>query len=164
MTSNLGSELIRQESMGFNHTHGNKKTDREEKQKEMEEQIKDILHKNFRPEFLNRVDEMVIFHSLSRENLSEIIELQLEEIKQRVEEKGLHLKISARAKKLLGDKGYSPEFGARPLKRVMQKEILDKLALMMIKGETEDKGTISIDAQKDEMVLKPLKQKAAVKK
>jgi len=160
MTSNLGSEMIRAGTMGF---EDGKAKDGEVKEDEMRERVMEILHKNFRPEFLNRVDEIVIYHPLALEQIEKIVDLQMELIKTRVAQQGLTLKISTKAKKLMAKKGFDPVFGARPLKRVLQKEILDKLALKMIKGETEKGTLVEIDAKDDEVAIKA-KTKATVKK
>ena len=159
MTSNLGSEMIRARAMGFSA----KAEEEETGEQEMRERVLGILNKNFRPEFLNRVDEVIFFHPLSRSHIGEIVDLQLVEIQRRLTERNLKLTVTAAAKKLLGEKGYDPVFGARPLKRVLQKEVLDRLALLMIKGETEKDDVVEIDARAGEIKLR-VTSHATVKK
>ncbi|MBI4050815.1 MAG: ATP-dependent chaperone ClpB [Candidatus Doudnabacteria bacterium] len=160
MTSNLGSEMIRTTSMGFSAEHGKQ----EVSEPQMRERVLDILNKNFRPEFLNRIDEIIIFHPLSKEHLQQIVELQLAEIQKRLIPQGVVLKVKAPAKKFLAEKGYDPVFGARPLKRLLQKEILDKMALQLIKGEIEKGSTLEVDAKKEGLVFNIAHEKEVVKK
>ena len=160
MTSNLGSEMIRTQAIGF--AEGGAKPQVEEK--EMREHVLDVLHKHFRPEFLNRIDEVIIFHPLQKKHIEKIVELQLSLIANRLLTRGVTLKIKPAAKKLLSEKGYDPIFGARPLKRVLQKEILDRLALLMIKGELEKNEAIDIDAKKEEIVLERARENEPAKK
>lgn len=159
MTSNLGSEMIRAGNMGFEAGTTTQTSD-----KEIREKVLSILHKHFRPEFLNRVDETVIFHSLDETHIEKIVDLQLAQIEKRLAVQGIGIKVTAAAKKVLAKKGFDPIFGARPLKRVLQKEILDKLALMMIKEEIEKDETITVTTKGDAIELKASKQKATVKK
>lgn len=153
MTSNIGSDIILQlgskREIGFEEEKKRNKTDEEV----MREKIMKMLQERFKPEFLNRVDEITIFHALNESQLAEIVELQLKEVGKRLAEKKLKLKVSDKAKKLLAKKGYDPLFGARPLKRVIQTKILDPLALKMIEGKL-NKKTIEIDVRGDEIVLK----------
>lgn len=160
MTSNLGSEMIRTETIGFSEHAGTG----EIAESEMRERVLTILQKHFRPEFLNRIDETIIFHPLSRAHIEAIIELQLQLIEKRLNERDITLKVSSGAKKLLVQQGYDPVFGARPLKRALQKEILDRLALLMIKGEAEAGNTIEIESKKGQIALRAVAEKAAVKK
>ncbi|MBI4049824.1 MAG: ATP-dependent chaperone ClpB [Candidatus Doudnabacteria bacterium] len=160
MTSNLGSEMIRTQVLGFSENRG----EAEASEAQMRERVLDILHKHFRPEFLNRIDEIIIFHPLKKEHIEKIVELQLEQIADRLLEHGLTLRVGAPAKKLLSDKGYDPIFGARPLKRLIQKEILDRLALLMIKGEAERGDIIDVSAKKGEISFRPLRIAAVAKK
>jgi ATP-dependent Clp protease ATP-binding subunit ClpB len=162
MTSNLGSEMIRSQAIGFEAEQKNQKT--EVSENEMRDHVLEILNKHFRPEFLNRVDEIIIFHPLAKRQLEKIVELQLELIQKRVAERGVVLKFKPAAKKLLADKGFDPVYGARPLKRALQREILDKLALLMIKGEIEKGQSLEIDTKKDEIVLHPVHEAEPAKK
>ncbi len=160
MTSNLGSEMIRSHTVGFDDGHGKQ----ESSEAEMRERVQDILNKNFRPEFLNRIDEIIIFHPLAKKLIEKIVDIQLVLVEKRLAERGVGLRIKPQAKKLLAEKGYDPIFGARPLKRTIQKEILDRLALQMIKGEVEKGATLEIDAKKDEIIFHVVHEAEPAKK
>jgi ATP-dependent Clp protease ATP-binding subunit ClpB len=134
MTSNIGSQMI-QELAG-----------KEGAEWEIEGQMRTLLRNHFRPEFLNRIDEIVIFHGLGKEHLKHIVEIQLQNLEKRLQNRGLHLKISDSAKAQLADRGYDPIFGARPLKRVIQQEIENPLATHILDGEYAEGDTVSIDA------------------
>lgn len=153
MTSNLGNELIKQYSIGFS-SGENEEQDKKIRQEEIREKIDSVLRDHFKLEFLNRIDEIVIFRSLSKENLEKIVDLELAKLEERLKNKNIALKISARAKKRLAEKGYDPTFGARPLKRVIQNMILDELSLNIIEGKIQDGDKISLDVgQKDNILL-----------
>jgi ATP-dependent Clp protease ATP-binding subunit ClpB len=107
------------------------------------------VRNHFKPEFLNRIDEIVVFHRLGREHLAEIVDLQLDELRTRLAERGLGLELSDAAKEHLGDAGYDPDFGARPLKRVIQKELADQIALGVLKSDYHDGDIVSVDAAPD---------------
>ncbi len=160
MTSNLGSEMIRTQVLGFE----DGKNKEQSSETEMRERVLDILNKNFRPEFLNRIDEIIIFHPLSKKLIEKIVDLQLQLIMTRVKEKGLTLKVKPAAKKLLAEKGFDPVYGARPLKRALQKEILDKLALLMIKGQAEKGSIIEIETKNDDIILRTVHEAEPAKK
>jgi len=160
MTSNLGSEMIRKQGLGF----AENRQGAEISEKEMREQVLDILNKHFRPEFLNRIDEIVIFHPLSKKQIDDIVDLQIALIQKRLKDRDITIKVKAPAKKVLAEKGYDPIYGARPLKRALQREILDKLALSMIKGEIENGDSIEIDAKKDELTFKTNHEHVASKR
>jgi ATP-dependent Clp protease ATP-binding subunit ClpB len=108
---------------------------------------------HFKPEFINRLDDIVEFHALSRENLREIVELQVQRVAARVLERGIELHLTPAALDLLGDLGYDPTYGARPLKRVLQKRLVDRLALSLLEGEYHDGDTVTVDAADGELVL-----------
>jgi ATP-dependent Clp protease ATP-binding subunit ClpB len=152
MTSNLGNEVIHEYSIGFTDVSSEKK-EMEDRSKEMKEKIDGILREHFKLEFLNRIDEIVVFKSLSKETLAEIVELELKKVEERLKNKNITLKISAKIKKLLADKGYDSTFGARPLKRIIQNMILDELALKIIEGEIKAGSKIFIDVGVKERVM-----------
>ncbi|HWI05725.1 MAG TPA: AAA family ATPase, partial [Acidimicrobiales bacterium] len=108
---------------------------------------------HFRPEFINRLDDIVEFESLSREQIGQIVELQTRRVMQRLSERGIALELTPEARALLGDLGYDPVYGARPLKRVIQKRLVDPLALAMLQGEFGDGDTVRVDAADGELVL-----------
>ena len=144
MTSNLGNEVIKQYSIGFSGGESEEQNS-EYRQEEMKEKIDDILKDHFKLEFLNRIDEIVIFKNLSKEALEKIIELELAKVESRLNNKNIAVKISPKVKKYLTDKGYDPTFGARPLKRIIQNLILDELALNIIEGRVRDGDKVSLD-------------------
>jgi ATP-dependent Clp protease ATP-binding subunit ClpB len=157
MTSNIGSDAILEMTtkgggeLGF-------ESDRSESPERDEERMRDrvmgMLTEHFRPEFLNRLDEITIFHSLSEDNIKHIVELQLDRVAKRLlERRKIEMTVSNSAKKLLAEKGYDPAFGARPLKRVIQTEILDALAKKIISGNVAEETTVKIDAKKGQVVI-----------
>ncbi len=133
MTSNLGSELW----MGNVADQGGVK-------QVTREQINRLLQAHFRPEFLNRVDEIVIFHPLSRQDLVQIVDIQLERVAALLTQRGLTLQVDPEARLYLAEVGYDPDFGARPLKRAIQRELQDPLALMVIGGEVSEGDTLKV--------------------
>jgi ATP-dependent Clp protease ATP-binding subunit ClpB len=143
MTSNIGSTQIQELS--------SKGAD----EWEIEAAVKEMLKQQFRPEFLNRVDETIVFHPLSKQQLTRIVDVQLENLRKRLTSRGLKLSISDDAKKLLAEEGYDPVYGARPLKRVIQQRIENALAQRILKGEFVEGDTIviSTDAAKHEFVF-----------
>jgi ATP-dependent Clp protease ATP-binding subunit ClpB len=134
MTSNIGSQVI-QDLAG-----------KEGSDWEIEAQVRNQLRDHFRPEFLNRVDEIVIFHTLGKEQLRHIVSIQLRHLEDRLKSRGMYLKLSDAAKTELGDRGFDPVFGVRPLKRVIQQEIENPLAAKILNGEFGEGDTITIDA------------------
>ena len=115
--------------------------------------IEEILATTFKPEFLNRVDDIVIFHRLSRADLGRIVEFQVEQLAGRVRDKGLQIELTDDARSLLGNLGYDPTYGARPLKRVIQKQLIDRLALKLLEGEFREGDTVRVDAGGGELVF-----------
>ncbi|MFA4834000.1 MAG: AAA family ATPase [Patescibacteria group bacterium] len=154
MTSNLGNEVIKQYSIGF-HDNGNEKETRDTRAEEMKEKIDKILKENFKLEFLNRIDEIVVFKSLDKEALEKIVDLELDRVEKRLKNKEISLKISPKVKKMLAEKGYDITFGARPLKRIIQNMILDELALEIIEGKIKGGDDVLIDLGiKDKVMMK----------
>ncbi|MDD3301468.1 MAG: AAA family ATPase [Patescibacteria group bacterium] len=143
MTSNLGNEIIRQYSIGF--SDHNPKNQETEKNEEMKNKIDKILRDNFKLEFLNRIDEIVVFKNLNKESLGKIVELELAKVENRLKNKNIILKLGQKVKKQLAEKGYDPTFGARPLKRLIQTMILDELAMEIIEGKINEGDKVSID-------------------
>jgi ATP-dependent Clp protease ATP-binding subunit ClpB len=136
MTSNVGSHLIAEE-VGAG---------RMELSEDARRQVLDALRSHFRPEFLNRVDEIILFHPLSREHMRSIIDIQLRGLMKRLEDRKIHVELSDRAKDLLIAEGYDPMYGARPLKRTIQRGVLDPLAMRVLQGEFREGDTVRIDA------------------
>ncbi|MEE9214914.1 MAG: ATP-dependent chaperone ClpB [Thermodesulfobacteriota bacterium] len=145
MTSNLGSQFI-QELVN--------------NQDEMESRIHEILKASFRPEFLNRVDETIIFKPLGRDEIREIVVIQIDHLRKRLQEKKIELELSDKAEGALADKGYDPVYGARPLKRTIQKYIQDPLATEILKGDFKEGDTIKVDVdQNNEFTFKAKRRK-----
>ena len=111
----------------------------------------DALREHFRPEFLNRLDEIIIFHALSREEMRTIIDIQLRGLAKRLEDRKIRIELTDRAKDLLIAEGYDPTYGARPLKRTIQRSVLDPLALRVLNGEFREGDTVRIDAPDGEL-------------
>ncbi len=160
MTSNIGSETIvsvsRRGQFGFNEgkTNGLKANE-----KEIKLQVMDALKEHFRPEFLNRIDDIIMFHPLDETQIRFIVDLQIEKIQERLNEQHIILDISTKAKDWLGKKGFNPELGARPLKRILQSELLDELALQIIEKKIQDGDTVKIDVEKDKLGIKKKTEK-----
>jgi ATP-dependent Clp protease ATP-binding subunit ClpB len=137
MTSNVGSDRIVSEAID----------------ERMREQIEEVLVVTFKPEFLNRIDDTVIFHRLSKRDIDLIVELQVQQLIGRVAERGIEVELTGDARTLLGNLGYDPTYGARPLKRVIQKQLVDKLALKILEGEFEEGDIIEVDADNGELAF-----------
>lgn len=157
MTSNIGSDVIldstRSGAIGFDEEKPNidGKTSRDDA--EIREKVLKLLQDHFRPEFLNRVDETIIFHSLSKVQLREVVEKQLRQVEERLANQNIKLKISAKAKDYLAERGYDPMFGARPLKRIIQELVLDPIAMKIILKEVTEDSTVKIDCKDGELAF-----------
>jgi ATP-dependent Clp protease ATP-binding subunit ClpC len=154
MTSNVGADLIkRQTSLGFD-----LKRDEELEEKlvyqEMRKKLLESLKRVFRPEFINRVDTEIVFRALSREDIKEIVQLELDKVSLRLEEHAIVITTTPAALEKLAEMGYDPEMGARPLKRVIQQNIEDSLSDAMLAGEFEDGDTIIVDVVDEEINLR----------
>ena len=144
MTSNLGNEVIQEFSIGFLDTTDKTQADKF-RQNEMRERIDKILRQHFKLEFLNRIDDIVIFKSLTKEELAKIVDLELAKVETRLGNKDIKLRIAKKVKELLADKGYDQTFGARPLKRKIQELILDELAMEIIEGKIKEGDQVTIN-------------------
>ncbi len=142
MTSNIGSQWI--VDLG------------EKDYEEMRRRVMEAVRAHFKPEFLNRIDEIIIFHGLGIEQIKEIVDIQVRKLQDRLNEKRIQLKMTDDAKQWLAKKGFDPAYGARPLKRVIQKEILDKLALKVLEGVFKEGDTVTVDVDrgKEELIFK----------
>jgi ATP-dependent Clp protease ATP-binding subunit ClpB len=114
---------------------------------ELEARVMEALRAHFKPEFLNRVDDVVIFHQLAREHIDRIVDIQLERVRKLLAERRITLELSEEAKRLLAEKGYDPHYGARPLKRVIQRLVQDPLALKILEGEFPEGSKIGAEAR-----------------
>jgi ATP-dependent Clp protease ATP-binding subunit ClpB len=129
MTSNIGSQFIKEEESRENRSR----------------MVMDALRQHFRPEFLNRVDEVIIFDRLSEDDLKKIVEIQLRRLTKRLEQQKIILELSDSAKAFIAREGYDPVYGARPLKRAIQKHILDPLSLDILEGKFGEGQTVRVD-------------------
>ena len=111
------------------------------------------VHHHFKPEFVNRIDELVVFHRLDERHIAQIVDIQVDQLRQRLAERGLGLVLSDAARQHVARVGYDPDFGARPLKRVIQREIADPIALSVLQGEYREGDTITVDASPDGLVF-----------
>jgi ATP-dependent Clp protease ATP-binding subunit ClpB len=138
MTSNIGSQFIMEEESSENRTRT----------------VMEALRQHFRPEFLNRVDEIIIFDRLSEDDLKHIVEIQLGRLTKRLAQQKITLELSDSAKQLIAREGYDPVYGARPLKRAIQKEILDPLSIDILEGKVREGQTIHVDAKNGALEFK----------
>ena len=139
MTSNIGSQSIADLGPG--------------KEEEIKNRVMEALKAQFRPEFLNRVDEVIIFHQLGREHIKRVVDLQFDLLKKRLADRHIEIKLTEKAKELLVKEGYDPAYGARPLKRTIQRLVLDPLAVKVLKGEFKDGNTVVVDAKADDIIF-----------
>ncbi|WP_376792940.1 ATP-dependent Clp protease ATP-binding subunit [Thermoflexus sp.] len=153
MTSNIGAETIRKAHLGFP-TQKQEEVDLERRYREMREKLLNELRKVFRPEFLNRVDQVVVFRPLSREDILKIVDLELGKVAARLKEHRLSIEATPAAKAFLADKGYDPEYGARPLRRVIQNLVEDALSEGMLAGKFGPGDTVVIDLEGDQLVFR----------
>jgi len=152
MTSNVGSHLIA-DQVGSGSTTLAEGTRR---------QVLEVLRSQFRPEFLNRVDEIIVFHALSREQMRSIIDIQLRGLTRRLEDRKIRVELTDRAKDLLIAEAYDPMYGARPLKRTLQRAILDPLALRVLQGDFREGDDLRVDAPAGELVFSKAERGVAV--
>jgi ATP-dependent Clp protease ATP-binding subunit ClpB len=148
MTSNVGSDIIYKSGLGFKQSEEEDEVISEE---EMKEKVLTSLRESFKPEFLNRLDEIIIFHPISPKMLDLITKLEIKKIQNRLAQKDIKISLNSETKKYLSKKGYDPLYGARPLKRVIQNEILDELALQIIEGKIKEGERIKIDLKKGKL-------------
>ena len=137
MTSNVGSQEIAGETVD----------------ERIRERVEEVLATTFKPEFINRIDDTVIFHRLSKEDIGRIVDLQVNGLIRRVAERDIEVELSRDARTLLGNLGYDPTYGARPLKRVIQKRLVDTLALKILEGEFLEGDRVQVEAEEGELVF-----------
>jgi ATP-dependent Clp protease ATP-binding subunit ClpC len=153
MTSNVGSDLIRKDNtLGFAVTR-DETAHAADLHGKMKEKVLAAMKNVFRPEFINRLDATVVFHSLSKENIREIVENEMKQVVTQLAVKGVKLEMAISALDWIGEKGYDPVFGARPLRRVIQNEIEDRLSEALLEERFNDGDTIKVDVQNDEIVM-----------
>jgi ATP-dependent Clp protease ATP-binding subunit ClpC len=159
MTSNLGTEFVRKAgSLGF------LQASEDEDVRQSHEKIEKALKQTFRPEFLNRIDEIITFSPLSVEDMVKIVDLQMKDIRERLLERGLQVELAAAARRWLAEQGYDPNFGARPLKRALQKFVESPLSVRLLEGEFAEGDTVSVDvAENGEEIQFALKKRSGAK-
>jgi ATP-dependent Clp protease ATP-binding subunit ClpB len=145
MTSNVGSHRVLQ----YKGSYVGEVYDR------MKSAVLDELRKQFRPEFLNRVDEIVVFHALSEQHLKQIVDIQLKGLMKRLAERNIKLELSDAAKEHLVHVGYDPAYGARPLKRTIQKELETRLGKLILEGKVRDGQTVQVDYDGHKLTFTP---------
>jgi ATP-dependent Clp protease ATP-binding subunit ClpC len=152
MTSNVGAQLIRRNSqLGF--VREDEAKDADTQYTRMRDKVLNEMKNVFKPEFLNRLDNTVVFHALTRQHIRQVVDIQLRDVEKQLMAKGVHLEVTEKAKDWLGDKGYDPAFGARPLRRVIQNEIEDRLSESLLQGRFAIGDNIVIDAEEDKLVF-----------
>ncbi len=153
MTSNIGAELIKRDtSLGFA-VRSEEKKDEQRAYEAMKEKILGELKKTFRPEFLNRIDGNVVFHALNKDHIRQIVDLMLKSVTKQLEDKAIGLQVTDEAKELLGEKGYDPTFGARPLRRVIQTMVEDELSDRLLRGVFQAGDIVRLDRKDSEIEI-----------
>jgi ATP-dependent Clp protease ATP-binding subunit ClpB len=147
MTSNVGSHFIAEAASRL------ASSDSFELNEGLRREVMEALRAHFRPEFLNRVDEIIVFHALSRGQMRHVIDIQLRGLVRRLEDRKIHIDLTDKAKDLLIEEGYDPTYGARPLKRTIQRRVLDPLAMRVLQGEFTEGDTVRIDAAGGELTF-----------
>ncbi|PWK05641.1 ATP-dependent Clp protease ATP-binding subunit [Tumebacillus permanentifrigoris] len=148
MTSNVGAQTIRKGgALGFT-------ASREADYTDMKDRVMDELKKQFRPEFLNRLDDQIVFHPLAEEHIREIVDLMSEDLRKRLRENDIHFLLSDEAKKFLAKEGYDPQYGARPLKRAIQRHIEDQLSEALLSGSVKKGDLVKIDTEDGKLTVK----------
>jgi ATP-dependent Clp protease ATP-binding subunit ClpB len=143
MTSNIGSQMIVDAGAQADDAAWGR----------VEQRVRDELRNHFRPEFLNRVDDIIVFRPLSREDLAQIVDIQLRRLEEQLQARHLHLEITLEARELLAAQGYDPVYGARPLKRVIQRELQNPIALEVLEGNFQEGDTIRVERAGDRLRL-----------
>jgi ATP-dependent Clp protease ATP-binding subunit ClpC len=154
MTSNVGADMIkRQGSLGFT-LKRDEVTEERLAYDEMRKKLMDSLKRVFRPEFINRVDSVMVFHALTRENIREIVDLEVQKVASRLEDSAIVLTTTPQSVDLLAELGYDPEMGARPLKRIIQQKVEDPLSDALLSGRFDDGDTVVVDVEEGEIILR----------
>jgi ATP-dependent Clp protease ATP-binding subunit ClpC len=150
MTSNLGTADLRKAAIGF------AKADEAVTYEKMKEKVHEELKRNFRPEFLNRIDEVIVFHELTQEEVTTIVDLMIRRVREQLEGQGLALELTPGAKEALAKRGYDPTLGARPLRRAIQRLVEDPLSERILWKEFRAGETVVVDAEGDEVVFRSI--------
>ena len=146
MTSNLGTEEFQRQSLGFPHSG-------EADEEKMRASVEAALKQTFRPELLNRIDDVIIFHPLTEENLKDVVELLIQEVRKRLSEQSINLNVTPGAKAWLVKRGYDPVYGARPLRRAIQRYMENPVSTKILQGEFKEGNTITVDVSEDNLTF-----------
>jgi ATP-dependent Clp protease ATP-binding subunit ClpC len=153
LTSNTGVEFIKKEGpIGFAVARNATKAQKESYEA-MKEQVMAAVRKTFRPEFINRLDDIIVFHELTREQIGKIVELMVKDLQKRLDERKMKLELTPAAKEWLADAGYDPTYGARPLRRALERFVENPLASKILAGEYREGDTIKVDKAEDELIF-----------
>ena len=163
MTSNIGSEYISQmQTVGF---ETDKEVKAKRKNQNLEQKIQEVLKESFKPEFLNRIDEIIIFNYLTKDNIRKIVDLELEKVQKRLEKtRDIKVKFSQAVRDVLAEKGFDQDLGARPLKRVIQRTILNPLAMKIISSEIKEGSNLLVDYEKDQVIFRNFRRLSTKKR
>ena len=154
MTSNLGSDLIKRDTtLGFGVKSGDAQSSQKSYER-MKDKVMDEVKRFFRPEFLNRIDASIVFHQLDRDQIHAIVDLMINMVQQELEDKGIALELTDAAREYLGEKGFDPVLGARPLRRVIQNEVEDKLSDELLSGRLKDGDVALVDVEDENIVIR----------
>ena len=161
MTSNVGARLITDEkTLGFTSTSQDVKQDEQKKYEESKKEVLQELKKQFRPEFINRIDEIIVFHKLSDTEIESIIDIMLKEVTERLKQNNMEIKIDKSVKDLIAKIGVDKAYGARPLRRTIQNELEDRLAEEILDGNLKSGDKAKVIAKDDKIIVKEQKQKS----
>jgi len=156
MTSNIGAQdILKNTNLGFV-SHADDEKDRKAEYEKMKDKVLKQLKNHFRPEFLNRVDGTVVFHSLNKDQIRQIVDLMLSQVVKSLAEKSIKLEVTDAAKDFLGDKGYDPTYGARPLRRVIQDEVEDKLSEALLRGDFRAGNTVKVNYNGEKITIEAI--------
>jgi ATP-dependent Clp protease ATP-binding subunit ClpB len=147
MTSNVGTQWL----------HEFDGMDEDEIQRQVRQRLRE---EGFRPEFINRIDEIIVFHQITREQMKDIVDIQINRLRPRLAERHITLQLTAAARDMLADMGYDPQYGARPLKRVIQREVENRIARGILEGTTHEGDTVKIDAQNGKLTMEATREQA----
>jgi ATP-dependent Clp protease ATP-binding subunit ClpC len=148
MTSNIGAEILqKQGSIGF------KKQKEELLYREIKDKLLEEVRRTFKPEFLNRIDEIVIFNPLTKEDINKIVDIELDELQNRLTKHNIVIQVTQKAKEYLAEKGFDVSFGARPLKRLIQKKVVDALSVKILEGKIKSGDKVVVDFKDNAIVF-----------
>jgi ATP-dependent Clp protease ATP-binding subunit ClpC len=157
MTSNIGTQFAQKGgALGFQIAQES------DEMKSLRKQVEEGLRSTFRPEFLNRIDEVIIFHPLTKAQVKQIVDLQMHEIRERLSEHGLTIELTEEAREWLAARGYDPEFGARPLRRVLQREVENALSKKLLAGDFQRGDTVTIGVAEGALIFQKAKSASRV--